>query len=121
MYKPKKKGITTPYKPTHIKHPCVLWVEKSYSNFLWLKELAIELNREFIYRYDRDKDHASIKVLKKLESHKFKDIGLTEFAQTMPDQYKFKNNPVRANRSYYRGEKAKFAKWTKRSTPYWMS
>ena len=115
-----KKGFTTPYKSTHIKHPCVLWVEESYSNFAWLKELAIELNREFKYRYDRDKDHASIKVLSEIKKCKFKDIGLTEFAQAMPNEYKFKNNAVRAYRNFYRDEKSKFAKWTKRPIPKWM-
>ncbi len=115
-----KQGFLTPYKSTHVKHPCVLWVEESYSNFLWLKELAIELNREFTYRYDRNVDHASIKVLKAIEKQKFSDIGLTEFAQAMPDEYKFKNNAVRAYRNFYRGDKSKFAKWTKRSIPKWM-
>ncbi len=42
-----KKGVSTPYKSTHLKHPCVLWLDESHSNFLWLKELALELNREF--------------------------------------------------------------------------
>lgn len=116
-----KKGFKTPYKSTHFKHPCVLWVEESYSNFLWLKQLAIELNTEFVYRYDKDKNHASIKVLSEIETHTFVDKGLTEFAQAMPDEYKFKNNAVRAYRSFYRGEKAKFAKWTKRPAPKWMS
>ena len=31
-----KKGFETPYKSTHMKHPCVLWVEASYDNFEWL-------------------------------------------------------------------------------------
>ena len=115
-----KQGFETPYKSTHIKHPCVLWVEESYSNFLWLKQLAIELNKEFIYRYDKDRDHASIKVLTEIETYIFTDKGLTEFAQAMPDNYKFKNNAVRAYRNFYRGEKARFAKWTKRPIPKWM-
>ncbi len=80
-----KQGFETPYKSTHIKHPCVLWVEESYSNFLWLKQLAIELNKEFIYRYNKDRDHASIKVLTEIETYIFTDKGLTEFAQAMPD------------------------------------
>lgn len=116
-----KQGIQTPYKSTHVKHPCVLWVEHSYSNFLWLKELALELNQEFIYRYDKNKDHASIKVLTEIGAHIFADKGLTEFAQAMPDEYKFRNNAVRAYRNFYRGEKAKFAKWTKRPIPNWMN
>lgn len=115
-----KQGFQTPYKSTHVKHPCVLWVEESYSNFLWLKQLAIELNNEFIYRYDKDNDHASIKVLTEIDVHTFTDKGLTEFAQAMPDKYKFKNNAVRAYRNFYRGEKIRFAKWTKRPAPKWL-
>ncbi len=42
-----KKGFVTPYKSTHVNHPCVLWVEESFDNFLWLKKLAIELNTEY--------------------------------------------------------------------------
>ena len=116
-----KKGFTTPYKSTHMNHPCTLWLEHSYANFEWLKELALQLNREFIYRYDRKKDHASISVIKQIESHSFQDLGLTEFVQAMPDCYKVKNNAVRAYRSYYRGEKAQFARWKKRKIPYWMN
>ena len=116
-----KRGIKTPYKSTHINHPCVLWLNKSYSNFLWLKELAVELNREYIYRYEKTKDHASIKVITEIESYQYTDTGLTEFAQAMPEKYKFKNNAVRAYRSFYRGEKIKFAKWSKRPMPTWMS
>ena len=47
-----KKGFSTPYKSTHIKHPCVLWVEASYDNFEWLKDLAIALNDEYKYRFN---------------------------------------------------------------------
>ena len=115
-----KKGIKTPYKSTHSKHPCVLWIDESYSNFIWLKKLALELNIEFNYRYERNKDHASINVLKEIQSHHYEDIGLTEFTQVMPVQYKYKNNPVRAYRTYYHAEKAAFATWTKRAIPYWM-
>jgi hypothetical protein len=116
-----KKGFVTPYKSTHSQHPCVLWVEESYSNFLWLKELAMELNREFRYRYDRQRDHASIEVIAEVSTLAFEDRGLTEFAQAMPEQYRFRNNPVRAYRAFYRNEKSRFATWTKRPVPRWMS
>ena len=114
-------GFTTPYKSTHNKHPCVLWVEESYSNFIWLVQLAIELNTEFKYRYEKDKDHASIHVIREIEYLKFSDNGLTEFAQAVPEKYKFRGNAVRAYRSFYRGEKVKFARWTKRPIPRWMN
>lgn len=115
-----KRGFETPYKPTHEKHPCVLWVEESYTNFTWLKSLALALNLEFRYRYEHNKDHASIQVVREIAALSYEDRGLTPFAQAMPEQYRRKNDAVGAYRAFYRGEKAKFAKWTKRPVPQWM-
>ena len=114
-----KKGFTTPYKSTHIKHPCVLWVEESFENFTWLQNLALALNAEYRFRYERDTDHKSIAVLNKIGSCRYENLGLTEFAQAMPDQYKVPGDAVSAYRNFYLGEKMKFAKWTKRSVPDW--
>ena len=114
-----KKGIDTPYRSTHTKHPCVLWAEKSFDNFCWLKALAEELNSEYRWRYDKDKDHASMAVLSTIDDERFDANGLTPFAQAMPEPYKNPGNPVLAYRSFYRGEKAAFATWKKRDTPDW--
>ena len=114
-------GFKTPYKSTHGKHPCVLWVEESYSNFIWLTQLAIELNTEYKYRYEKVDDHKSIHVIREIENSKFSDKGLTEFAQAVPKKYKYRGNAVRAYRSFYRGEKVNFARWTKRPIPWWMN
>lgn len=115
-----KKGYLTPYKSTHVKHPCVLWVEQSYSNFMWLTELTRELNKEYRYRFNKDKDHKSMSVLSVIEGIQFEDVGLTEFAQAMPEQYKIKGDAVNAYRRFYREEKLRFAKWTKRPIPVWL-
>ena len=114
-------GFKTPYKSTHGKHPCVLWVEESYSNFIWLTQLAIELNTEYKYRYEKVDDHKSIHVIREIENSKFSDKGLTEFAQAVPEKYKYRGSAVRAYRSFYRGEKVNFARWTKRPIPRWMN
>jgi hypothetical protein len=116
-----KKGFETPYRSTHIKHPCVLWVEASYDNFLWLKALTIELNKEYRYRFNKVTDHKSIAVLKAIENYQYDNIGLTPFAQAMPDKYKVKNNAVAAYRQFYIGEKSAFARWTRRAKPHWMT
>lgn len=79
-----KKGFVTPYKSTHAKHPCVLWVEESYDNFLWLQELTLALNREYRYRFEKQQDHKSISVLPKIEAFTFESKGLTPFPQAMP-------------------------------------
>lgn len=115
-----KKGVVTPYKSTHSNHPCVIWVEQSYDNFLWLSELTFALNEEYKYRYDKTSDHKSIAVLTEITQYSFEAIGLTPFPQAMPDAYKVVNNPVLAYRNFYLGDKAKFAKWTKRSPPAWF-
>lgn len=115
-----KKGFTTPYKSTHSKHPCVLWVEESYDNFQWLSGLAIALNNEYRYRYEKDTDHKSIQVLGELATYEYDAKGLTDFAQAMPDQYKVPGNAVKAYRQFYLGEKMHFARWTKRPVPAWV-
>lgn len=115
-----KKGFTTPYKSTHINHPCVLWVEKSYDNFLWLKALILALNKEYKYRYNKSIDHKSIAVLAQISTYSYDAIGLTPFVQAMPDDYKVKSDAIEAYRNFYRGDKAAFAKWTKRAPPSWF-
>lgn len=113
------KGFETPYRPTHARHPCVLWVAESYDNFQWLAQLAVELNREYRFRYRRERDHASIAVLRQIEDHRFAPNGLTEFAQAMPEQYKVPGDAVAAYRRFYLAEKAPFATWTRRPAPGW--
>lgn len=114
-----KKGFETPYKSTHLKHPSVLWVEESYDNFIWLRDLAIALNEEYKYRYNKEVDHKSIAVLPKISHFKYPGIGLTEFPQAMPDIYKVEHDPIQAYRNFYKGDKSRFAKWTKREMPEW--
>ena len=115
-----KKGHNTPYRSTHVKHPCVLWVEESFDNFCWLSELALELNREYRYRFARDTDHKSMSVISAISHLSYERAGLTEFAQAMPDEYKVPGDAVLAYRQFYLGEKMGFAKWTRRDLPYWV-
>ena len=115
-----KQGVKTPYKPTHANHPCVRWLDQSYTNFQWLKSLALALNTEYRFRYGHDKDHASVRVIRELEPYSYRARGLTPFAQVMPDIYKTDLNPVLAYRAFYVGEKLSFARWTNRPTPSWI-
>jgi hypothetical protein len=114
-----KKGIQTPYKSTHINHPCVLWVEESYDNFEWLVSLADALNQEYRYRFDKPQDHKSISILRQIIQNKYQRNGLTAFAQAMPAHYKISGDPVSAYRQFYLAEKMHFARWTKRAIPMW--
>lgn len=112
-------GIRTPYRSTHVKHPCVKWAMRSRQNWCWLKKLATQLNKEFKYRFGHKKDHKAYQVIKKLKEPPLSNLGLTEFAQAMPDAYKVKGNAVRAYRDYYVGMKRPIATWKRRRMPKW--
>lgn len=113
------RGMDAPYRPTHSRHPSVLWAGASMDNFRWLVRLAHELNAEYRYRYRKPADHASVRVLKLVQDTEFESNGLTEFPQAMPDSYKVAGNAVEAYRNFYLGEKAAFATWTRRPQPDW--
>ena len=115
-----EKGFTTPYRSTHYRHPCTLWVGESLENFQWLVRLSHALNQEYRWRYAKAQDHASMRVIAEIENVEFPAKGLTPFAQAMQDQYKDAHDPVAAYRRFYCAEKASFATWTKRDMPTWF-
>ena len=96
-----KKSISTPYKSTHINHPCVLWIEKSFDNFTWLKDLALALNNEYRFRFEKEVDHKSISILHETSSYEDESLGLTEFAKAMPEKYSVAGDPTAAYRQFY--------------------
>ena len=110
------------YWDVHHKHPCTLWAGKNPPNWSWLCKHGIALAKEYSFRYE--KIHSSEAVIRFIYKSRLGPKGLifpvfkTPFAQAMPEQYKHKN-AVAAYRSYYRGEKSGFAKWTKRAPPSW--
>ena len=112
-------GVGAPYKPSHQKHPCVLWAGESLQNWLWLKDLVVALNDEYRYRYERDKDHKSFEVAIKLKIPKLSKAGLLEHPQVMPEEYRVPGNAIQAYRNFYIGSKSKFSTWKKRNIPSW--
>ena len=113
-------GHDTGYKLTHKNHPCTIWARKSLSNYIWLKSLISLLNSEYRYRYDKKVNHKSYDMAMSLPMPDLPVIGLTPFAQAMPEQYRNKN-AVKAYRDYYINEKSSFLTWTKRKTPKWIN
>ena len=90
-------GIKTPYRPTHLKHLCVLWVAESIDNWVWLKELMLELDREYRYRWNKNNAHKSVLAVKSLTFLKVeygRNIGITERPQAMPEKYKVRGDPI---------------------------
>jgi hypothetical protein len=113
-------GVPAPYKSTHVHHPCTLWAGGSLANWQWLRSLALALNEEYRYRFDREEDHRSAVVARGLPLPPIRDVGRTEFAQAMPEHYRVPGDAVRAYRRFYIGEKARFATWTRRPAPGWF-
>lgn len=114
------------YKTTHKNHPCVRWVCEEERFYTWLYAHFIGLCSEYTTRYGKVHKSQSLASYFKTSPFSFLPIiGYNtspisvhndEFAQAMPDVYKNPYDAVRAYRAYYKGEKAKFAKWEK-STP----
>ena len=111
----------TPYKHTHVNHPCTKWAKASYSNYLWLLAHAKELCSEYTKRYGKvHKCQAVIELCaSKVDASTFETLEQTPFALAMPEKYK-QNNVVEAYRSYYLNEKMRFAKWRNNNVPYWI-
>jgi hypothetical protein len=115
------------YKIAHKNHPVTIWCRKSRANFIWALDLVEELHKEWRYRYGHPdtKFHKSYLIaclLKKNipDENKFEEVGLTPFAQAMPDKYK-SDDAVASYRNYYMSEeKQKIASWKKRrGKPDW--
>lgn len=116
-----KSGMqVAPYASTHQNHPCTLWVMQSKQNFLYLWNLMHYIDAERMFRFGSLSEHMSVTKLTEYKVYAyaslFPDIGLTEFAQCMPDSYKA-DTVEQAYKNYYLNEKQHLWKWTKRDMP----
>lgn len=106
-----------PYKPTHQNHPCVLWASRNRVNFAWLRKHALALCAEYTARYGRV--HKCQAVIEAVRPPRTLPIGITEFVQCMPEQFRG-SDPVQAYRKYYHSKS--FAQWNRgRPAPYWWN
>ena len=110
---------TAPYKRGFYNHPCTKWVRASSENYDWLIEHARALCTEYTRRYG--KVHKSEKVIDRCDANRpeLPDVGLTPFAQAMPEDYK-NEDAVEAYRTYYRNDKRRFATWKDVDPPTWF-
>jgi len=107
-----------PYKPTHKNHPCTLWVAESRQNAEWLWVLADALNCEYKDRFNHERNHKSWDAIEPVwrDINALPDIGLTPFAQAMPEEFK-DDDAVDAYRAYYRSKP--FVAWNRGLEPDW--
>src|SRR6056300_109263 len=110
-----------PYLPTMYNHPCTIWARTSQQNYEWLFCYALALNDEYGYRYG-GKSHKSVaEVILKLPDISLPNIGLTPFAQAMPDELK-SEDAVKSYQMFYMKDKAAIKKgctWKHREKPEW--
>ncbi|AGS80962.1 hypothetical protein [Caulobacter phage Cr30] len=111
------------YKTTHPNHPCSIWIRKSHENYIWAFLHFLALSEEYYHRYGkRHKTHEKYWwVLGIYPKNLPANVGLTPFAQAMPDQYKVPGDAVKAYQQYYIGEKDTIAKWKHGNAPQWYT
>lgn len=95
-----ENGKENPYKISHVNHPCTVWTRESLTNFYWLLDCTKAMCEEFTYRYSGKHSVEAIIDWMYENPPKLEDIGLTPFAQAMPDFYKG-NNAIEAYHKYY--------------------
>jgi hypothetical protein len=111
------------YKATHKNHPCTIAVRTNLTNYKWLTEHALELCKEYSFRYK--KKHKSQPIIEWCQNN-IPNIPLflnrLTLPQCMPEEYKKENDIVEAYRQYYRECKMKTIQciWTNRQRPYWI-
>jgi len=113
-----------PYKRTHYNHPCSIWVRTSLENYFWLIEHAWGITEEYTKRFGKLHKCSSVLfwVTENCKKLHFPLKEQTQFVQAMPPEYKVPDDPIMGYRNYYKGAKARFAKWNKgTSAPDWWS
>jgi len=108
------------YKQTHKNHPLSKWCAENISNFQWTLDLALELCKEYFYRYN--KVHKCQKILEKFNSVDIKSNlpsgNISPFKLCMPEKYHTKD-VVESYRLYYLNDKRHLAAWKNREKPEW--
>lgn len=115
----------TPYKSTHVIHPCTIWAGASIENWMWLRQLMLELELEWNYRWQHDKDHQSVTDLCSAKvdclAKSLLPAGpMTEPPKCMPSLYHIPNDTVASYRYYYKVSKHDLLHYTRRPKPEWL-
>jgi len=108
------------YKPTHRNHPSAIWVRQSPAHYRWLYALLTHLLEEYTHRYSRI--HSTARLLPILaHASSFTQTHFDQPPQAMPPAYHSTTSSIKAYRRYYKNDKIHFAKYTKRTTPHWLT
>jgi len=123
FYAPWRKKWDDVYKPTHLNHPCNLWLQKDIENVLWLTNLCSHLNS--IRMSLGSEEHASMKVIEIASTlieavNFFKPVDFDEVTPIFcgPLQIKFRPD-LSIPQKYQEYYKYKYREWL--DTPNRMS
>lgn len=107
-----------PYRVTHQNHPMSKFVRTTKGNYKWTCDHLEALLQEYTERYGKIHKCAQYLNLFRNSIHLIPDGDLTTFPQCMPDEYR-DEDPVKAYKTYYKMDKARFAKWRLGNEPDW--
>jgi len=111
-------GQDAPYKATHINHPDTVWCRYSIENWLYLKELALNICKEYTHRYG--KVHKAELVIRSLQEPNLPKIGLTLLPNCMDEIYILGKDVIANYRNYYSIGKSHIHSWKGRERPTWI-
>jgi hypothetical protein len=108
------------------KHPCAIWTRESLEHYRWLCELGMALCEEFQHRFGAHKAHSCEEHIYWLYANppaQLESKGWRQPPQAMPEEYKRKNDSVKAYRVYYRENKGLvrgILSYSQRHRPHWL-
>ena len=107
---------------SHAKHPCTLWVLESTSNYNWLYELFVYQCEEYIFRRKKSiLTDTKLRSILKNPPENLIDLGMTKPRLCMKESFQINGDPVKSYRNFYLHDKLKFATWTGRKKPFWVT
>lgn len=107
-------GKQVAYKPTHSRHPVMLWAASSKGNYRWLYEHYKALCNEYTFRTGKvHKSSDWLSVLTKAPAA-ISDAPLSEFVLCDPDEFRMKSLTC-IHGAYKLYLKSKWQSWTTRT------
>lgn len=106
------------YAKTHFNHPSAVWTRQSIHHWLWVRDMALALCKEFTYRFGSR--HATQTILENMViPPPLPDVPFCEPPPAMPDDFKSSSSED-SYRKYYALGKRHLHAWTNRSKPDWI-
>lgn len=110
------------YKPTHLRHPVVVWASLSQANAMWVNDHGVALCLEYAHRYGRTHGSLTALLLARDWICLLPNVSPSPFVLAMDDDLK-SDDTYESYRGCLRRKYAAWgdkARWTKREKPSWL-